>query len=182
MNNSVDLYTQIESTLALSEIEISPSEVHGTIIGAIANHMQSGITPDLLRLIEPSADQNDSRYTRLVELLYEIYRENSELLLDGKEGFDLLLPDDDESLEQRVEGLAGWSKGYLLGLLYNSAFSIDQIPDSGPEIARDIMQIAEAAAGFDDEQQEDWALGELEEYLKVGAQLIFEFILSLIHI
>jgi len=176
--SSVDRYTQIEATLALAGVEMSVSEVHGTIVGAIANHLKSGITPDLLKLIEPSSDPNDGRFSQLNELLYDLYRENSEVLFESKEGYDLLLPDEDESLEARVDGLATWSKGYLLGLLHNNQFSIDQLPESGAEIARDMMEIAEAAAGADDEQDEDWALGELEEYIKVGSQLIFEFIYS----
>jgi len=179
MSNLADRYTQIEAILALASIdELSPSEVHGTIIGAISNHMKSGLTPDLLRLIEPDADTNDGRFAQLTTSLYELYRDNSETLLESKEGFELILPGDDEPIEMRVDGIATWCKGFLLGLLYNNAFSIDQLPESGAEIARDIMEIAEAAAGADEEREEDWALAELEEYVKVGAQLIFEFIYS----
>lgn len=176
--NPVDRYTQIESTLALAAIELPVSEVHGTVVGAIANHLKTGISPDLLKLIEPDSDPNDGRFSHLTQLLHELYRENSELLFESKEGYNLLLPDDDESISVRVEALAGWSRGYLLGLLYNDRFSIDQLPESGSEIARDMMEIAEAAAGMDEEEEENWALSELEEYIKVGTQLIFEFIYS----
>jgi len=178
MSNSIDRFTQIEASLALAGVEMTASEVHGTVVGAISNHLKSGHSPDLLKLIEPSADANDGRFAPLSDLLYDLYRENSEALFESKESFDLVLPSDDESIDTRVECLATWSKGFLLGLLYNNAFSIDQIPESGPEIARDMMQIAEAAAGADDQQQEDWALAELHEYIKVGSQLIFEFIYS----
>ena len=176
MINSVDRFTQLDTTLAHTGIEISVSEVHGTVVGAIANHMKSGFTPDLLKLIEPQADADDGRFGPLREVLYDVYREVTEQLLEAKESFDLLLPDEDESLDVRVEGLASWAKGYILGLLYNDAFSIDQLPESGGEIARDIMEIAEAGAGMDEEREEDWALAELHEYMKVGSQLIFEFI------
>ena len=80
VNNRTDRYTQIESTLALADLELSVSEVHGTIIGAVANHLKSGLSPDLLKLIEPQADANDGRFTQLSELLYDLYRENSEYL------------------------------------------------------------------------------------------------------
>lgn len=179
MSKLQDRFTQIEATLALAGVqELSPCEVHGTIVGAISNHMKSGITPDLLKLIEPEADANDGRFAQLTSVLYELYRDTSEMLLEGKEGFDLLLPDEDESIAERVDGIATWCKGFLLGLLYNNAFSVDQLPESGSEIVRDLMEIAEAAAGADDEQDEDWALAELEEYVKVGSQLVFEFIYS----
>lgn len=176
--SKADRFTQIEATLALAGIELSASETHGTIVGAIANHMKSGITPDLLKLIEPSAGAEDPKFAQLKDLLYDLYRENTEVLLESTAGFTPLLPGEDESLSARVEGLATWCKGYLLGLLYNNAFSIDQLPDGGAEIARDMMEIAEAGAGAGDETEEDWALSELEEYIKVGAQLIFEFIYS----
>ncbi len=178
MTNSVDRFTQIEATVALASLELTPSEVHGTIIGAIANHLKTGLTPDLLKLVEPNADANDGRYAQLNTMLYELYRENSEILFNGGEGFSMILPDDDEALGVQVEGIATWSKGYLLGLLYNNVFSIDQLPESGAEIARDLMEIAEAGAGDAPEDEESWALAELQEYVKVGSQLIFEFIYS----
>jgi len=80
-------------------VELTPSEVHGTIVGAMSNHMKSGITPDLLTLIEPTADANDGRFTQLSAMLYELYRENSELLIETKDGFDLILPSDDEAID-----------------------------------------------------------------------------------
>lgn len=179
MTNLIDRFTQIEATLDLADIqELTPSEVHGTIVGAMCNHMKSGVTPDLLKLIEPGADANDGRFTQLTAMLYELYRETSELLIETKDGFDLILPSEDESINARVDGVATWCRGFILGLLYNNAFSIDQIPESGSEIARDLMEIAEAAAGANEETEEDWALSELHEYIKVGAQLIFEFIYS----
>ena len=178
MNKLVDTGLQIEAALGAADVELSASEVHGTVVGSIANHLKSGISPDLLKLIEPQADADAERFSQLNSLLYDLYRDNSELLFEGKEGFDLLLPDEDENIADRADGLAVWAKGFVLGLLYNNAFSIDQLPESAPEIVRDMMQISEAAAGADNERDEDWALAELHEYLKVGAQLVFEFIYS----
>ncbi len=178
MTNPIDRFTQIEATVSLAGLELSPSEVHGTIIGAITNHLKTGLSPDLLKLVEPQADANDGRFSQLNTMLYDLYREYSELLFNGGEGYDLIMPDDDEALATQVDGIAGWSKGYLLGLLYNDVFSIDQIPESGAEIARDLMEIAEAGAGDAPESEESWALLELQEYVKVGSQLIFEFIYS----
>lgn len=178
MSSISDRYTQIEACLALANIEILPSEVHGTVVGAMANHMKSGVTPDLLALIEPGASRSDDRFAQLSDVLYELYRDVSEQLLEAEESFDLLLPDDDESLSVRAEGLATWTRGYLLGLLYNDRFGVDQLPESGAEIARDFMEIAEAGSGFGSDREEDFALAELHEYVKVGSQLIFEFIYS----
>ena len=178
MNNLAEKGHEIDAALSLANIEMSASEVHGTVVGSIANHLKTGVSPDLLKLIEPQASGDEDHFSQLNTLLYDLYRDSSELLFEGKEGFDLLLPDEDDALLVRADGLAAWAKGFILGLLYNNAFSIDQLPENAPEIVRDMMQISEAAAGADDEQDEDWALAELHEYLKVGAQLVFEFIYS----
>jgi uncharacterized protein YgfB (UPF0149 family) len=177
MMNLIDRQTQLEACLSLANVEITASEVHGIMLGSITNHLKSGQTPDLLKLVEPAVASHDGgQFANLNDVLNEFYRECSETLLEVKEGFSLLLADENETLGVRTESLASWCKGYLLGLLYNQAFSIDQLPDSGAEIARDLMEISEAAVGDASEREEDWALAELEEYVKVGVQLIFEFI------
>lgn len=175
MSNS-ELYTRLLAILDLAGLEISPSEVHGIIAGAIVNHLKCGASPDLLKLIEPQASPNDTRYAHVLETALELYRDTSDQLFDDAEQYDLLLPDDDSPIDVRTSELAAWCKGYTLGLLHNQAFSIDQLPSQGSEIVRDMMQIAEAAAGNDSEDEEDWALAELHEYVKVGSQLIFEFV------
>ena len=175
MSNS-ELYTQLLAILDLAGLEITPSEVHGIVSGAIANHLKSGQSPPLLTLIEPQAKSSDSRFLPLLEMSQALYRDTSDALFDSAETYDLLLPAEDSPLDIRASELACWCKGYMLGLLHNNAFSLDQLPGQGAEIARDILQISEAAAGSDAEDEEDWALAELHEYVKVGSQLLFEFV------
>ncbi len=174
MPNS-QLYEQLGVVLELAQLDVTASEVHGIVAGAIVNHLKTGKTPDLLKLIEPTADAAQGRFSNLLTLVYEVYRQTSDHLFDDSTQFDILLPDDDEPIEFRADELASWCKGYVLGLLHNDAFSIDQLPSNSPEIVRDFIDISEAAGGLDDEEEEDWALTELHEYVKVGAQLIFEF-------
>ncbi len=177
MTSGDDRNGQIEAVLDLAQIEHQTgSEVHGMIVGAICNHLKTGLTPDLLHLLEPQASSQESRFKPVEKMLYDLYRDNSEQLFEHNEGFNLVLPDESASLEERTMGIATWCKGFLLGLLYNDKVSVDQLSESGPEIARDFMEISEAGVGDESEQQEEWALAELEEYVKVGAQLIFEFI------
>ena len=168
-------YTQLGSALNLASRSESPSEVHGLIIGCVSNHLATGIKPVLIDLLTGGEAQDG--ISSLVDLIYEIYRENSELLFNNDDIFDLFIPDDDETIALRTEALAEWCQGYMLGLLHSDKLTIDQLPEDGPEIARDIMSISEAGPSEgDDAQKDEWALAELQEYVKVGVQLIFEFI------
>ena len=168
-------YTQLDSALKLADRSESPSEVHGLIIGCVSNHLATSVKPSLIDLF--MGDEKQGNVSGLVELIYEIYRESSELLFNSDDIFDLLTPDDDVEVDSRTEALAEWCQGYMLGLLHSDKLSIDQLPEDGPEIARDIMSISQAGASEgDDAQKDEWALAELQEYVKVGVQLIFEFI------
>ena len=173
-----DHYQRIETEIAVLGLDISASEIHGLICGAITNHLHTSIAPNLLQLIEPSAVDRPAEFSALNERVHELYRASSMALLDDVEGFELVLPEEDATIADRAEALGQWCKGFLLGLLHNDALSIDQLQAESAEIARDFMQIAEVEAGHSQEQEEDWALAELHEYVKVGAQLIFEHIYS----
>lgn len=93
-----------------------------------------------------------------------------------------LLPDDDAILGERVAALALWCHGFLSGLgLAGFSLDSDQTGEStaGPleEILCDFSEISRAAVGadeFDDEDQADFALAELIEYVRVSVQIVFE--------
>ncbi|MGH1428854.1 MAG: UPF0149 family protein [Arenicella sp.] len=181
--NTIDQYQQLESSLHLAGLHQPSSEAHGLIVGCIANHMHTAKAPNLLALLagkEATTDGEPSaNYAPLHELLNEVYRDTSEVLLENADEFQLLLVDEDVSLAIRTESLADWCRGYLLGLLQSDSISLDQLPEDGPEIARDILAISEAGPNEEGEETEEdaWALAELEEYVKVGVQLVFEFII-----
>jgi len=171
--------SQLGASLNLAGLEQSPSEVHGMLFGSIANHMYSGQAPNLLGLLT-GLEQQDPSMNHLHELLNELYRETSEMLLDSDDEVSLMLVDEDAKLVDRADSLADWCRGYLLGLLQSEKVSIDQLPEDGPEVARDILAISEASySESEDEHQEEWAFAELEEYIKVGVRLIFESIVRL---
>lgn len=83
--------------------------------------------------------------------------------------FDLLLPDDDVALAERVVALSHWCKGFLQGLGTLSEGMI--CGDDGKEVLRDIYQIADLQTQGVSDEDED-AYFELAEYLRVGVQLL----------
>lgn len=173
--NIAEQYQQLESSLQLAGLHQPSSEVHGMIIGSIANHMFTSKAPNLLNLLVGENNSVDTQQP-LDDLLNEMYRDASEVLLENNDDYQLLLIDEDTKLSIRTESLADWCRGYLLGLLHNNTVSIDQLPEDGSEIARDILAISEAAPNEEETEEDEWALAELAEYVKVGTQLIFEFI------
>src|SRR5690606_28483311 len=85
-----------------------------------------------------------------------------------------LLPGDDAPLADQVQALALWCHGFLGAVAVSGSTEDGEDVD---EVLRDFAQISRAglseaeAAG---EDQPDFALAEIQEYVRVGAQLVFE--------
>lgn len=175
-DDTVDAYDQLDAALSLADISVLPAEAHGIIVGALCNHLHTGNRPDLMALILDRPAEDSAPIVELGELCYSIYRSTMEVMLDGEGDFALQLPHESDSLEFRTESLGAWCRGYLLGLLHDDTVDIGKIGGDSEEIIEDIMTISEAAPGDQDPEQEDWAFAEIEEYLRVGVQLVFETI------
>jgi uncharacterized protein YgfB (UPF0149 family) len=79
----------------------------------------------------------------------------------------------DEALALRVEALADWCRGFVLGLGVDPGRAAHS-PEA-QEILGDLMKIAELSgeeAGDDEDSAR--AFEEVAEYVRVGAQLLFE--------
>lgn len=166
-------YDEFAAALSLAGLELSASEVHGIICGAICNQMKTGNAPDMGRLITAGADVNPGSLEQLQEKL-ELLLRGTVGELHGEEGdLTLLLPGEDAGLPLRTRSLADWCRGFLLGLLDGERVAIDEFGADAAEMARDMMSVSEVEAGPDGEDSE-WDLAQVEEYIRVGVQFIFE--------
>jgi len=166
-------YDEFDSTLSLAGLKLSPAEVHGLICGSICNQMKTGAAPDLQRLLLTGADLPAESLAPLQDNLELLLRETVEKLYQNQGEFVLLLPDDDSGFPLRLQSLADWCKGFLLGLLDNQSIAIDELSADGAELARDMISVSEVdLRPWNDDSE--WDFVEVEEYIRVGVQLIFE--------
>ena len=87
--------------------------------------------------------------------------------------FRPLLPPDTDPIADRTKAMAQWCHGFGMGLHWNGLVNSDSLEADAKDAITDLAQFAQvdaAGAQSDDES----ALIELEEYLKVVAQLVFE--------
>jgi uncharacterized protein YgfB (UPF0149 family) len=102
----------------------------------------------------------------------------------GDMRFALLLPGDDEPLQQRTAALADWCHGFMHGLV--SAGGADQGAPAdaldfadASEILDDFSEITKAGASADEGEESEWAFVDLVEYVRVSVQLIYDETASL---
>ncbi len=158
------------------------------------NDALHGIVPDLdaaewhgqlcgMLCVQPLLSENEA-FTRLLgrapegaarEQLHAAWVTTRAMLEGGEFDFQPLLPGEAARLESRVEALAHWAQGFLLGLDRMGLTERQNLPGELPGIAEDLGKIAAAESyALDDEEADENAFMELVEYLRVAVQLFRE--------
>ncbi|MDA9983251.1 UPF0149 family protein [Gammaproteobacteria bacterium] len=166
-------YDELETALSQAGLELSASEAHGVICGSICNQMKTGVSPDLRRVLTAGADISGESLLPLQRQLELLLRNTVENLHHDQVEFCLLLADDSGGLPLRLQSLAEWCGGFVLGLLGGDSLAIDELSTDAAELVRDMLSVSELEVRREGDDSE-WDLAEVEEYVRVGVQLIFE--------
>lgn len=162
-------FDELNSALQEAQAPIAAAEAHGIICGTLCapngavdrwQPLIFGGTPDSLAASE---------------MLNSLYERTRTGLDDEDFGFTLMTPDERYDLPARVDALADWCRGFVFGLVAGGVKDIQQLPGDTPEIVNDFVAISEMSADAETEgEQQEQALAEIEEYVRVGVQLIYE--------
>jgi uncharacterized protein len=93
-------------------------------------------------------------------------------LNDTDLGFEPLLPDDSEDLELRTRTLGEWVDGFLGGLGQTPRLGGLKPSPEATEILRDFAEIARIEVEPEINEDNEQALAELNEYVRVGVMLL----------
>jgi yecA family protein len=177
MKHNIPDYISISAALEKLETEVTPSEVHGTLAGLLcaitsakAELWQHNLWP------HASHDSGDLLITEALEIFNQLHDTTRLQLNDPNCEFQLLLPVDDDHIDNRVNALGDWCQAYLLGLALGGVKKFDALPDDAREVANDLVEIARAGSSYSLEgnEEDENAYAELIEYIRVGVLLINE--------
>ena len=169
-SNAADASRFDECANALLEAGVmtSPSEVHGALCGVLSGGF-AGAAGDALSELEHSLDLPLSGPA--AEHIESLYSQAAAQLALGDFSFEPMLPDHSLELDQRVEALAAWCRGFLGGYAQArvSAQAADKpVAVDSAEALRDFANIAQAAVDDPDDDAEEEYL-ELVDYVRVAA-------------
>lgn len=149
-----------------------PAELHGFLVGQLATGKRF-TRAEWLRTANEQADLSQSPDEVTGDRLFDLYRTALAELKSGELAFQLLLPDDDDDLLNRVESLGLWCQGFLTG--FGLAGSNLKIDADLAETLRDMSAIAQIGASEDeaalDSSESD--LFSISEYVRLTAVEIF---------
>lgn len=175
-NSQASLYQQLGAQLDSQGILISPAETHGVVLGMMSVKPQviqaDEVLVTIMQLNEEEKVDDEKSFLQFLAVMVEQVRE-----MLFSQGFDvqLLLPQDDNNLEDQTLALSYWCRGYVFGLVAAGLQDFKTLPKDAAEIIQDILQISEINTDLDEQgNEEEKAFFELEQFVRVGVQLVFE--------
>ena len=101
-------------------------------------------------------------------LLDRLARQCESELADPELGFEPLLPEDDRPLAERAEAMVEWCRGFLGGFGLAGTAAHAKLSEEAQEILRDLGTIAASSFDFGDEDEDEDALIEVQEFVRVA--------------
>ena len=152
-----------------------PAELHGTLTGLLCVNGEARADIWLENLF-PGAAKGDLLAGEAFDELKRLHEATRAQLNAPDCELQLLLPDDDSNLDERVHALGEWCQGFLVGLSLGGIKEFSALSEDAREIAEDIVEIARADSSYSFEggEEDEHAYAELVEYLRVGVLLLNE--------
>ncbi len=165
------MFNDFEDVLARAGSHADAAEAHGCLCGALCSMSLYRVQDWLNEMLpEPAALAPES--AAVLERVFEVTTASF-----GEQGmeFEPLLPDDDEPLNGRASALGLWCTGFLYGLGAGKISDLASLPGDVGEIVRDFSEISRASGDeSESDESNEQAYTELVEFIRVGAQVVFE--------
>ncbi len=157
-------FERVDAALARCGIGIDASELQGLLAGYLA----AGGPLAASDWLAPLHVDADARRVADDRDLDDLFRGTREALEDGEFGFDLLLPGEAAPLGERIDALFDWCRGFLSGVAL-----VPERPALSPEAQEAFDDLAGIAAfSVDEDEQDEDALIEITEFVRVAVLLI----------
>jgi uncharacterized protein len=159
-------WSTIEDAIAGLGLAVSPAELHGAVSGWFAGG--GADAPDWLgRVMADDALPQIPRDTPLDALRAASLSQ----LGDRGFGFELLLPEGDTTLGERSGALFDWCRGFL-GAFGMATGANPPLSDESTEALNDLARLATATPQEDGDDEDEDALAEIEEFVRVAVLLL----------
>ena len=174
MKQANDMIARLDQALEQVETEMRAVECHGALCGLFCARGQLDKSA-WLDFIAHGLDPQDLLKRDALDVLGMLHELTRNQINDSTLDFHPLLPEDDAPVDERIEALAQWCQGFLLGLSAGGVQQIDALPGEVGEILRDLIEIARADSyELDEDEEDEQSYAQLLEYVRAGVLLLNE--------
>ncbi len=169
-NNKLD-FSSAQADITTENIKAHASEIHGVLTGLICAGF-SFEDQAYLAMLNDLFNNGEGFPTRVKATVKQMFSELWTDILDDTYTFQLMLPDDDDSLVERGHALGAWVQGFNLG------FGLQQkdspvTSSEVKEVLTDFAEIANLSDEMEEDEDTEQAYFEISEYVRISALLCF---------
>ena len=169
-NNLMDFST-MQAILTSEDVKSHASELHGVLTGLVCAGFEFE-DQGYLVMLHDLFNEGDGFPAAVKKAIKQMYNELWNGILDDSYSFNLLLPDDDDSMAERGHALSVWVQGFNLG------FGLQQkdtpvVSDEVKEVLTDFVEIANLSDEMEEDEDTEQAYFEIGEYVRISALLCF---------
>lgn len=158
-------HAEMERLLQSAGVEQSAAEVHGMLYGMIC----AGVPDWQAKLLSDNEPEPS-----IVDQLTRLQEATAGELQQRQMPLHLLLPEDERPAQERATAVRDWVQGFLYGFGLGGQQPQSLLESDAGEALRDFSEIARMdLEEFNEEQQAEEALMQLQEYLWVATSLIW---------
>ena len=168
-------YTQVDEALFSGGSAVCAAECHGVLCGILCASGSSDMQRWVRHLFEARTTDREISADAL-KLLHDVHQCTLSEINHETLDFSMLLPDQAESMDVRISGLADWCSGFSLGLIMGGLNDKMLVSDDVREFVEDVQYISDASFSAEDSSsdQSEQSFTEIEEDVRMGVLLINE--------
>ncbi len=171
-------YEQINDALMRLHADMDSAESHGVLCGLLAVQDENAQSHWLAHCA-PGVESGDLLAQEAVDVLQSVYSRVLEQIKSPDFGFQLLLPDDDSALVERIDAFAHWCQGFLMGISLGGIVDTAKLPGELPDFVQDLLEFTHAGDFETDDIEDEQSWSDLNEYVRMGVLLFHEEIRNL---
>ncbi len=169
-NNKLD-FSSAQADITTENIKAHASEIHGVLTGLICAGF-SFEDQAYIAMLNDLFNNGEGFPAKIKATVKQMFSELWTDILDDSYTFQLMLPDDDDSLVERGHALGAWVQGFNLG------FGLQQkdspvTSSEVKEVLTDFAEIANLSDDMEEDEDTEQAYFEISEYVRISALLCF---------
>lgn len=164
-------HAELGDLLSALRFGVDPSDLHGSLTGYLCAGGHADAR-DWLAALQLQLDEAEAAAAMKAAPLQQLFRECSDWLDDPDLRFEPLLPAAETPVEVRADALVEWCRGFLGGIGLAGATEADAMSPDCAEILRDFGTIAGSHFEYADSEEDESALAEVIEFIRVGVLLL----------
>ncbi|MBL4940425.1 MAG: UPF0149 family protein [Colwellia sp.] len=169
-SNKLD-FASAQANITTENVQAHASEIQGVLTGLICAGFPFE-KQDYLAMLHDLFNNGEDFSASIKAVIKQMFSELWTDILDDTYSFQLMLPDDDDSLAERGHALGVWVQGFNLG------FGLQQkdkpvVSAEIKEVLIDFAEIANLSDEMEENEDTEQAYFEVSEYVRMSALLCF---------